>query len=57
LRKKISNPKQGFVIFCAKNVDEIDGWDQFHQHLYAKLMLAQIPKAQKGSDVISVFFH
>jgi len=29
---------------------------KFHQHVYAQLLLTQIPKAQKDSQVISVFF-
>ncbi len=28
---------------------------QFHQHIYAKLLRTQIPKAQKNSQVISFF--
>jgi hypothetical protein len=31
------------------NVDEIDTWGQFHQHVYTKLLYTQIPKAQIGS--------
>jgi len=30
-------------------------WGQFHQHAYAQLLFVQIPKAQKDSEVISVF--
>jgi len=29
---------------------------KFHQHVYPQLLLTQIPKAQKDSQVISVFF-
>ncbi len=30
---------------------------QFHQHVYAKFLHVQIPKAQKDSQVITVFLH
>jgi len=30
-------------------------WGQFHQHAYKQLLRAKIPKAQKDSQVISVF--
>jgi len=42
---------------CKSNVGEIDTWGRFHQHVYAKLLHAKIPKAQKDSQVISVFLH
>jgi len=31
-------------------------WDQYHQHGYEQLLCMQISKAQKDSQVISVFF-
>jgi len=30
---------------------------RFHQHVYVQLLRLQIPKAQKDSQVISVFLH
>jgi len=38
-----------------KHVDEIDHRGEFQQHVYAKLLHSQIPKAQKDSQVINVF--
>jgi len=54
----------GFVIFwhqnigtkCAKNVDEIDTCSQYYKTFYTKLLLAQIPKAQKGTGDLFVFW-
>jgi hypothetical protein len=31
-------------------------WGQFHQHVYSKFLCTKIPKAQKDTQVISVFF-
>jgi len=31
-------------------------WCQFHQHVYEQLLLQHIPKVQKDSQGISVFF-
>jgi len=39
----------------APFVDE--AWGQFHQHFTKNLLSAQIPKVQKGSQIISVFLH
>ncbi len=32
-------------------------WGQFCQYVYDQFLLAQIPKVQKESQVISVFLH
>jgi len=41
---------------CEKRKEE-QGQGQFHKPFYKQLLLAQIPKAQKDSQVISVFLH
>jgi len=54
----------GFVIFLQKNigakaalqnVDEIDYWCQFYPTFYEQFLRAQIPKAQKDHDDLTVF--
>jgi len=49
----------GFVIFGAKilyeNLDEIDTWGQFHQHVYSKLSLED-PKSIKRQSSLKCLF-
>jgi len=40
-----------------KKFYRIGYWGQFHQHVYLKLLLEKITKAQKDRQVISVFLH
>ena len=35
------------IVAWQKKFGEIDPWGQFHQRVYAQLLRAQIPKAQK----------
>ena len=44
-RSVLANITSTYLIFLS--------WGQFHQHAYAKLLQAQIPKVKKGSQVIS----
>ncbi len=43
------------ICTLCQRVGEIYPWCQFHQHVYAQLLLAEIPKAQKDSHVNTVF--
>ncbi len=37
-----------FILWVRTNVDEIDPWSWFHQHVYLLLLNAQIQKRQSG---------
>ena len=47
--------KMLLILFSRTNVDEIDLMSQFHQHANVQLLLAQIPKAQKDSQLMQLF--
>ncbi len=49
---------QLFGVTNYKNIfDKIETWGWFYQHGYVQLLIAQIPKAEKDSQAISVFLN
>ncbi len=55
--RKITNILGKYIRYRKSTNPPTVEWTRgrFHQHVYAQLLCPQIPKAQKGSQVISVF--
>jgi len=55
--KNVNTKKQSTIKNQISTSVIIHTWSQFHQNVYVQLLHVQIPKAQKDSQVISVFLH